>query len=69
MPSISVSNIVDLHVCVADFVVVDHPLELGQFGRKLVMSGSKDVGSNAYFIVFGVVAKEDFIVTKNQGIL
>lgn len=59
----------DLHVCVADLVVVYHALELGQFGWKLVVSGSKDVRSNSHFIAFGVVAKEDFIIAKNQGVL
>lgn len=33
----SVSNLVDLHVRVADFVIVDHAFEFGQFGRKIIV--------------------------------
>lgn len=69
MASISVSNLMDLHVNVANLVVVDHPLELCQFGRELVVPYSKNVSSDGHFIAPGIVAKDDFIVPQDQGIL
>lgn len=64
----SVSNLMDLHIPVANLIVVYHAIELGQFGRKIVMSGSENVSRDVHFIIFGVVAKADLVVAKAQGI-